>query len=205
MFARIASFRKVYDSYAWRCRWKVVVRDFHLRLAKRAIGVQSPSVSVVEAFEFCPEVDGVEWQPEPCLPPEAGFHVGFLRQLTVWMQGLQWAVSTTDGLVADISWLELFWQWIYDTGCLPPVTISGRMVSLGEEPEVICCLPDVAVLWGLGRRGLRPCVAVDFCLGGAVSLVQGQVLPWERAKVCLVSSVGLRCLLMSVLIFVRSS
>ena len=159
-FARIASYRKVYDSYAWRCRWKVIVRDFQLRLARKAIGAQLPSGSVVEPFEFCPEVEGIEWQPEPCVPPDAGFHAGFLRRLAVWMQGLQWAVSTSDGLVADISWLELFWQWIHDTGCLPPVDISGKMVSLDEEPEVVCCLPDVAVLLGTWRKGvaaLRGC------------------------------------------------
>ena len=53
----------------------------------------------------------------------------------------------------DISWLELFWQWIFDTGCLPPVMVSGRWIALEDDAEVVCCLPDVAVLWGCGGRG----------------------------------------------------
>ena len=94
------------------------------------------------------------------------------------MQGLRWAVSTTDGLVADISWLELFWQWVYDTGCLPPVVVSGRMVTLDEEPEVVCCLPDVATLLGTWRRGvtaLRGCGLLPgwgtvACTGAGIAL-----------------------------------
>ena len=177
-FARIASYRKVYESYAWRCRWKVVIRDFHLRLAWKAVKGHSPARVVEEAFEFCPKVDTCEWQPEPCLPPEGGFHVGFLRQLSFWMQGLQWAVSTVDGLVTDVSWLELFWQWIYDTGCLPPVEVSGRVVTLEEEPDVVCCLPDVAVLLGIWKKGvvaLRGCGLLPgwgtvSCTGAGIAL-----------------------------------
>ena len=80
VFVRVASYRKVYDSYAWRCRWRGVVRDYHLRLAKRAVMGHSPSMPVGEAFEFSPAVDVCEWQPEPCALPDSGFHVGFLTR-----------------------------------------------------------------------------------------------------------------------------
>ena len=55
---------------------------------------------------------------------------------------------------------------MYDTGCLPPVVVSGRMVTLDEEPEVVCCLPDVATLLGTWRRGvtaLRGCGLLPGC------------------------------------------
>ena len=39
-FSYVSSYRKVYDSYAWRTRWKAIVQDFHLRLAKRALNIE---------------------------------------------------------------------------------------------------------------------------------------------------------------------
>ena len=86
--------------------------------------------------------------------------MNFLGSLLQWLQGLDWAVSTADGLLADVSWLELFWQWIFDTGKLPHVLVSGRWLTLDEESEVVCCLPDVAVLLGTWTKGvyaLRGC------------------------------------------------
>ena len=177
-FSFVRSYRVVYDSYAWRTRWKAVVQDFHLRLAWRALEVDHGGGPAKEAFEFNPGIADCEWKPEPCLPLDHGFHVGFLRCLLQWLQGLEWAVSTADGLLVDVSWLELFWQWIFDTENLPPVLVSGKWLTLGEDPEVICCLPDVAVLLGTWKKGvnaLRGCGllpewGVVACTGAGIAL-----------------------------------
>ena len=54
----------------------------------------------------------------------------FLRGLTGWLAALRWSVSMLDKNCREISWLELFWQWVSDTGSLPPVLVDGRWVDL---------------------------------------------------------------------------
>ena len=74
-----------------------MVQDFHLRVARRALRIGQDDGPAPEAFDFDPEVGACEWRPDPCPYLEEGFHVGFLRRLMRWLQGLEWAVSTTDG------------------------------------------------------------------------------------------------------------
>ena len=54
-----------------------------------------------------------------------------------------------------MSWLELFWQWVSDSGTLPPVLVDGRWVDSLDAPDVVCCLPCVRVLFATWRRGVR--------------------------------------------------
>lgn len=102
---------------------------------------------------------------------QAGFHVRFLRGLAGWLAPLQWSVSTLgeDGEECwKISWLELFWQWVSDTGSLPPVLVDGRWVDSLDAPDVVWCLPGVLVLFATWRRGVRCCGV--FCRDGAMLL-----------------------------------
>ena len=149
-FHVVEQYREVDRSYSWRLRWKGVIQEMHLRLARCALKLTQEVTEGVEAFDFVSD----EWRPDEVQVFEGGLSC-FLRRLAGWLHTLEWSLCSRDGAVWDTSWLELFWRWVYDTGELAPVLVGDRWLLLGDSPEVVCCLPDVANFVGVWRKGVR--------------------------------------------------
>ena len=107
-----------------------------------------------QGWAFDAGIAEIEWSPEDDASFDGAFHPAFLKKLVQWLRSLCWATSTVDGKVYDISWLELFWQWVFTTRELVPVLVGGRWLRLADCPEVVCCLPSVATMLQVWRRGV---------------------------------------------------
>ncbi len=54
-------------------------------------------------------------------------------QTKYWLHQLVWSPSAVDRPASDVSWLELFWGFIYDASCLLPFRIGSAWVSLDDD------------------------------------------------------------------------
>ena len=68
------------------------------------------------------------WVCTGVAPP--GFHEAFVRQVFNWFEGC------SPGPVTDVSWVEPFMFWVFDTGSSPPFMVDGRWVRVGEDADV---------------------------------------------------------------------
>ena len=91
-----------------------------------------------------------------------------LSRVLGWFQGLSWYRVFSPGDVRDISWIELYWEFVSCTGLLPPFLVDGQWVSVSDNEDAVCCVPPAAVLFRTWKR------AVDF-LGRRGVLVPGEV------------------------------
>ena len=96
----------------------------------------------------------IEWSPVGVPVVSVGFAPDFIQRLGTWLASLRWSISTDDEKVFDISWLELFWRWIWDTRWLAPVQVGDQWCMIDDCPEVAACMPTVDVLLATWRRGV---------------------------------------------------
>ena len=93
-------------------------------------------------------------------------HLGFARQLASWLCQLSWFPSADGRPHSDVSWLEVFWGFIYDAACLPPFRAGSSWVSVDDDVSFGFVLPTVKVLF----RTWRCCL--DCLVRG------GLIVPW---------------------------
>ena len=75
-----------------------------------------------------------------------GFSQPFLRRVLSWFQGLSWYRVFSPGDVRDISWIELYWEFVSCTGILPPFLVDGQWVSVADNEDALFRT------WGKGCR-----------------------------------------------------
>ena len=123
-----------------RVRLRSKVDAFHLSMAFLTAGKQE--------LDLTPPVDcrplapvGV---PRFCcddISVNLDFHGRFLRQVLGWFQGLSWYRVFSPGDVKDISWIEMYWEFVSCTGTLPPSLVDGQWVSVSDNDDAVCCVP----------------------------------------------------------------
>eukprot|EP00435_Cladocopium_sp_Y103_P020844 s1782_g5.t1 len=197
-FARHALYRALFERVERSASLAVQLADFHVRLA----GL------------FCDEPRVEKVMPEPALFEVVGqgssiadtevslwLHEGFTRRLSEWLSSLRWFPSTGGGLT-EISALELLWQFVFDTGSLPPFWYEGRWHSADDHTLDGFVVPSVKALYrvwvrhlvaceglpgcgepgGLGRVFWRFCVVKDFRLRALDGMKQAEKAPKVAAE-----------------------
>ena len=105
----------------------------------------------------------------------------FASLLVRWLCGLSF-VAQVDfvpiGVLADMSWVELFWVFLHTTGVVPPFRFNGDWVCVRDDVSFVFVLPPFLELFRSWKRHL------DVLFRGTL------VAPWAR---CLprVGSLGL--------------
>eukprot|EP00438_Fugacium_kawagutii_P023810 Skav204931 [mRNA] locus=scaffold2514:31829:42585:+ [translate_table: standard] len=83
--------------------------------------------------------------------PPPSRHPSFTRDLARWLVSKPWVPSAQVpgmGLLNDMSWLELFWVFLWDTRGYPPFQFQGSWVCLSDDPVLYFALPCA---WSLFR------------------------------------------------------
>eukprot|EP00438_Fugacium_kawagutii_P029808 Skav231476 [mRNA] locus=scaffold1100:567379:568467:+ [translate_table: standard] len=160
---------------AWEKRQPLVLALARYHSAVAQMFVQAspddpPSVPVCIANvthpgrpEFCsfPEV----------LPPSR--HAHFLSDLARWLSAKPWTPSAHIpglGTLTDMSWLELFWGFLWDTRGYPPFLFQGEWVCVSDDLVHFFVLPST---WTLLRTFVR---FVGILLKAGVSRPWGHTL-----------------------------
>ena len=116
---------------------------------------------------------GWPWLPDggggSCLVASR-LHDGFTRKLVDWLSSLRWYPESSGGWT-EISALELLWQFVFDTGCLPPFWYDGRWRMVDDHTLGGFVVPPVKSLYRVWVRHLVACEALPVGMGGAGGLV----------------------------------
>ena len=161
----------LFNSYADR-EAKTCVRAFARGASYQALfqQVDRTSFHVGLAKLFCAEPRGERVVPDASLFEVVGrgstigdadvalwLHDGFTLKLSEWLSSLRWYPGSGGGWT-EISALELLWQFVFDTGSLPPFWYDGRW-RLADE-----------TLYRVWVRHLVACEALPVGSVGAGSL-----------------------------------
>ena len=166
-FARDPSFRALFQQVDRSGVLAVRLADFHVGLAK--LFCEEPKVErvmpdaslfqVVGRGSRMGEVEVALW-----------LHDGFTRKLVDWLSSLRWYPESSGGWT-EISALELLWQFVFDTGCLPPFWYDGRWRMVDDHTLDGFVVPPVKSLYRVWVRHLVACEALPVGMGGAGGLV----------------------------------
>ena len=96
-------------------------------------------------------------------------HDGFTRKLSEWLSSLRWYPGSGGGWT-EISALELLWQFVFDTGSLPPFWYDGRWRLADDHTLDGFVVPPVKTLYRVWVRHLVACEALPVGSVGAGSL-----------------------------------
>eukprot|EP00435_Cladocopium_sp_Y103_P065513 s840_g27.t1 len=147
-FARSAQYQALLEQVERNSVLAVRLADLHVGLARLFCSeprvermVPEPSFfEVVGRGSSTGEVDVSLW-----------LHDGFTRKVTEWLSSLRWYPSSSGGWTA-ISALELLWQFIFDTGSLPPFWYEGRWRTADDHVLDGFVLPPVKSLYRVWVR-----------------------------------------------------
>ena len=126
---------------------------FRLAITFLTVGQDKVEYTPVDCRQIIPT-----GSPRVCdvdIPIHAAFHTRFLRQVLGWFQSLSWYRVFSPGDVGDISWIELCWEFVSCTGCLPPFLVDGHWVSISDNDDAVCC---AVVIWYRGKCAVGLCV-----------------------------------------------
>ena len=165
-FARGASYQALFQQVDRTSALAVRLADFHVGLAKL----------------FCAEPRGERVVPDASLFEVVGrgstigdaevalwLHDGFTRKLSEWLSSLRWYPRSGGGWT-EISALELLWQFVFDTGSLPPFWYDGRWRLADDHTLDGFVVPPVKTLYRVWVRHLVACEALPAGSVGAGSL-----------------------------------
>eukprot|EP00438_Fugacium_kawagutii_P030029 Skav210980 [mRNA] locus=scaffold712:336637:344883:- [translate_table: standard] len=147
---------QLYESHlaAWSARQPLVheLARFHAAAALMFTQESSPAVDPppvqVSAINLLGPPSFCSLTAE--FPPPSR-HPSFTRDLARWLTGKPWVPSAQVpgiGLLNDMSWLELFWVFLWDTRGYPPSLFQGSWVCLSDDPVLYFALPCA---WSLFR------------------------------------------------------
>ena len=161
--ARSAAYRELFCAVQADKELTTSLADMHVAIAKAFIEVDRPIVVQLEVagFSVCGRGSGVG-------PLEAGaqVHEAFGRVLCEWLSTLRWYPSSAAGWTC-MSALELLWQFVFDTGRMPPFWYEGRWRLLEESALNSFVLPRMSQLFRTWVQALRSFRALDFEDGSA--------------------------------------
>lgn len=83
----------------------------------------------------------------------AQVHPVFARQLESWLNGLRWYPCTSGGFQVT-SALALLWQFVHDTGGLPPFWFEGQWRMVDDEEANHFVVPSAPALYRTWVRAL---------------------------------------------------
>ena len=161
--ARSAAYRELFCAVQADKELTTSLADMHVAIAKAFIELDRPIVVQLEVagFSVCGRGSGVG-------PLEAGaqVHEAFGRVLCEWLSTLRWYPSSAAGWTC-MSALELLWQFVFDTGRMPPFWYEGRWRLLEESALNSFVLPRMSQLFRTWVQALRSFRALDFEDGSA--------------------------------------
>ena len=162
----LPAFHSLVRRYMFRRLVSRMVHDFQVQVAfvfaSQSKGEQPEPVPVVTRHG-----EGIPMSPYGvCIESSAVKHVGFARKLASGLVQLEWFPGAVGHSHSDVSWLELFWGFIHDTSCLPPLRVGSSWVSVDDDISFGFVLPTVKELF----RTWRCCL--DCLVRG------GLVVPW---------------------------
>ena len=145
--------------------------DLHVAIAQAFVEVERPKVGEWEPDGFVVVGRGARLDE---ISLRSQVHSGFGRRLHEWPCSLRWYPSCAAGW-CGISALELLWQFVFDTGSLPPFWYDGKWCVLEDSTLNSFVLPRMSQLY---RTWVRALCAVDGLPAGDVDDVSG--LPFVR-------------------------
>lgn len=143
--------------------------DCHIQVAD--LFVQEVVSEVTLPPEVAFQVQGCAI-PRPVQDMGAQAHDGFAQRLLTWLNGLSWFPSC-DGGFRVTSALALLWQFIYDTGGLPPFWYEGSWRLVDDALAFHFVVPSAACLYRTWVRALS-----------ALSLQPGTLGTWAPDDQC---------------------
>ena len=128
----------------------VALADMHVAIAHAFVEVDRPR-------RVCPDPAGfqVVGLGTRLVGLEAGpqVHEVFSAKLVGWLQELRWYPSCAAGW-SGITALELLWQFIFDTGALPPFWFEGKWCTVEDSVLNAFVMPGMARLFRTWSRAL---------------------------------------------------
>eukprot|EP00438_Fugacium_kawagutii_P028727 Skav229627 [mRNA] locus=scaffold649:9656:14851:+ [translate_table: standard] len=173
---------------AWTARQPLVhsLARFHAGAALLFIQEQSEHTdhSPVQVHQVVPLGPASFCTLTSAFPPPSR-RLPFTRDLAQWLFYKPWFASVHLpglGLLTDMSWLELFWVFVWDTRGYPPFQFEGSWVRICDDPILTFALPSA---WSLYRY---------FVFFVSSLLKAGVSCPWghELSQVGSVSLLGAR-------------
>ena len=173
--ARHRMYRALFKDYNTAKEDAARLADLHVAIAQAFVEVERPKVG--------------EWEPDGFVVVGCGarldvislrsqVHSGFGRRLHDWLCSLRWYPTCVAGW-CGISALELLWQFVFDTGSLPPFWYDGKWCVVEDSALNSFVLPRMSQLY---RTWVRALCAVDGLPAGDVDDVSG--LPFARLGAC---------------------
>eukprot|EP00435_Cladocopium_sp_Y103_P008435 s1164_g2.t1 len=125
-------------------------------------------VAIAQAFVEVDQVPGIPLDPAGfgygALAAGSQVHTGFGDTLVSWLGSLRWYHTCAAGWT-HTSAVELLWQFIYDTGWLPPFWYGGQWHVLEESVLNSFVLPKMSGLFRAWVRALRGVDGLDLVSG----------------------------------------
>jgi len=148
--ARHALYQELFMSCQTNKEAAVALADMHIAIAHAFVEVDRPR-------RVCPDPAGfqVVGRGTRLVGLEAGpqVHEAFSAKMVGWLQELRWYPSCAAGW-SGITALELLWQFIYDTGVLPPFWFEGKWCMVEDSVLNAFALPGMPRLYRAWSRAL---------------------------------------------------
>ena len=170
-FAKQPRFADLFGKVQEGVTLATLLADLHVGLAELHCTELRVSRSVPQAVSF--QVQG-RGAVKSDLDVSLWLHEGFTARLSEWLASLRWYPSANGGWTT-ISALELLWQFIFDSGSLPPFWFDGRWRMVDDHVLDGFVVPPIKVLYRTWVRHLVACDGLDRsdCAGSLEALGAG--------------------------------
>eukprot|EP00438_Fugacium_kawagutii_P010469 Skav230359 [mRNA] locus=scaffold291:25897:33301:- [translate_table: standard] len=161
---------------AWEERHPLVLNLARFQAAVAQLFVQEKTEAPPRAAIHIESIHQIG-SPIYCSLPEimpSSCHPRFMQHLAAWLCTRAWTPSAMVpgvGHLTDMSWLELFWGFLWDTRGYPPFLFQGEWVTVSDDPVHLFVLPcahtllrsfikflDSLLRVGVSTRGVKDCL-----------------------------------------------
>ena len=160
-------------------------KEAAVRLADMHVAIAQAFVEVDRPRRVCPDPTGfqVVGRGVALADLEAGpqVHEAFSKVLVQWSSEVRWYPSCAAGWTG-ITAIELLWQFIFDTGVLPPFWYGGKWCMVDESVLYSCFF--VRGRAHCGRLEVTPCWRLVTRVVACVKLWAGRGWQWRVGSPC---------------------
>ena len=156
--ARCALYRELFASCHANKEAAVRLADMHVAIAQAFVEVDRPRRVCLDPAGFQVVGRGVALSELEAGPQ---VHEAFSKVLVQWLGALRWFPTCAAGW-SGITAIELLWQFVFDTGMLPPFWYEGRWCTVDESVLCSFVLPGMPRLFRAWSRALGAIGGLSF-------------------------------------------